>query len=91
MGDIEAMFHQVHVTQRHRDVLRFLWWKDGIVGGDIVTYRMNVNLFGGVWSPACAAYVLRRTFQDYGGHYHTAVSKAAKNFYVDDLLHSVED
>ena len=26
-GDTEAMFHQVHVTQRHRDVLRFLWWK----------------------------------------------------------------
>ena len=58
MGDIKAMFHQVRVTQKHRDVLRFLWWKDGSVGGDIVTYTMNVHLFGGVWSPSCATYAL---------------------------------
>ena len=26
MADIEAMFHQVYVTPRNRDALRFLWW-----------------------------------------------------------------
>lgn len=29
MGDITAMFHQVHMPQPDRDLCRFLWWKDG--------------------------------------------------------------
>ena len=29
MADIEAMFHQVYVTPRNRDALRFLWWPNG--------------------------------------------------------------
>ena len=29
MCDIEAMFHQVKVTEECRDLLRFLWWDDG--------------------------------------------------------------
>ena len=90
MGDIEAMFHQVHVAQRHRDVLRFLWWKDGIVGGDIVTYRMNVHLLGGVWSPSCATYALQRTAKDNEDNFsHQACDTVKKNFYVDDCLKSV--
>ena len=29
MCDIEAMFHQVKVSEEFRDLLRFLWWEDG--------------------------------------------------------------
>ena len=29
MADIQAMFHQVHVTPEDQDVLRFLWWPEG--------------------------------------------------------------
>ena len=28
MGDIDAMFHQVRVSEGQRDLLRFLWWLD---------------------------------------------------------------
>lgn len=28
MADVEAMFHQVHISSTDCDVLRFLWWLD---------------------------------------------------------------
>ncbi|XP_045135132.1 uncharacterized protein LOC123518388 [Portunus trituberculatus] len=90
MADIEAMFHQVLVTPEHRDALRFLWWNNEHMSGPPATYRMKVHLFGGVWSPSCAAFALQRTFQDHGKYLHEEIQKASRNFYVDDLLHSVE-
>jgi hypothetical protein len=50
MGDIKGMFLQVKVPPDQRDFLRFLWWNDGDIGNSLVTYRMTVHLFGGVWS-----------------------------------------
>ncbi|XP_042233735.1 uncharacterized protein LOC121873923 [Homarus americanus] len=47
---------------------------------------MTVHLFGGVWSPSCAAYALQRTFQDFGDEFSDAANRAKSNFYVDDLL-----
>lgn len=29
MADIQAMFHQVHVSDKHINFLRFLWWPNG--------------------------------------------------------------
>lgn len=86
MADIEAMFHQVQVTDEHKDALRFLWWDEPSLEGRPTTFRMTVHLFGGVWSPSCAAYALRKTFSDYGKGYPREVAHAVKNFYVDDLL-----
>lgn len=34
MGDIDSMFHQVRVTEHHRNFLRFLWWTDGDMSRD---------------------------------------------------------
>ena len=28
-GDIESMFYQVWVSEKHKSFLEFLWWKDG--------------------------------------------------------------
>ena len=28
MVDIEAMFHQVHIPERERSFLQYLWWED---------------------------------------------------------------
>lgn len=65
MADIKAMFHQVKVSEKHVDYLRFLWWPNGDVQQDLVEYRMNVHLFGAMSSPSCANLVTttKLTFQ----------------------------
>lgn len=90
-ADIEAMFYQVKVPEKDRDMLRFLWFKDGSNNEEVQVYRMTAHVFGGVWSPACAAYALQRTFSDHGKNLEGAVKDTARNFYVDDILHSVDD
>ena len=61
VGDIEAMYYQVKVSEDDRDALRFLWFDDR---GEIVTYRMNAHVFGGVWCACIATYAMRRTLID---------------------------
>ncbi len=36
------------MSLKDRDVLRFLWWKNGKIGGEVEVYRMFVHLVGGV-------------------------------------------
>ena len=89
VGDIEAMFHQVKVSNPDRDALRFLWWKHGNLDGPVEVYRMNSHVFGAKSSPSCAAYALKKTATDQQGNYGPDVIKAVnRNFYVDDLLTS---
>ena len=57
--DIEQMFHSFHVNHEHRDFLRFLWFNDNDLNGQICEYRMNVHLFGAVSSPGVANFGLR--------------------------------
>ena len=91
MGDIEAMFHQVRVTPEDRDVLRFLWWPNGDMEAEPVTYKMCVHLFGGTWSPSCCTYAVRRTVEESGSKYDEEISRAVlRNLYVDDCLKSLE-
>lgn len=42
MGDIQAMFHQVKVTEEDRD---FLWWPEGDLTKEVAKFRMTVHLF----------------------------------------------
>jgi len=91
MADIQSMFHQVRVTSRDRDLLRFLWWRDGDLDSEPLEYRMKVHLFGGVWSPSCCNFVLRQTAEDHKDRYHQeVVDTIINNFYVDDCLKSVD-
>ncbi|XP_042227704.1 uncharacterized protein LOC121870030 [Homarus americanus] len=90
MADVEAMYHQIQVEPEHRDALRFLWWENGNLSREPVTYRMKVHIFGGVWSPSCATYTLRHTFQDHRSEFPDMVAQAEVNFYVDDLLMSLD-
>ena len=84
------MFHQVKVNENHRNLLRFLWWKDGDLSRPPTEYRMAVHLFGATSSPGCANYALRHLADQYEEEYGTAAAKFVKqNFYVDDGLKSV--
>lgn len=89
-GDIEAMFLQVAVPENQRDYLRFLWWPQGTTEPP-KEYRMTVHLFGATSSPSCANYALHRTAEDYGACSREASETIRNNFYVDDVLKSVED
>ncbi|KAK4300422.1 hypothetical protein Pmani_027386 [Petrolisthes manimaculis] len=89
-GDIQEMFHQVRVSPQHRDALRFLWWPQGDLTTRPAVYRMNVHLFGGVWSPSCANFALQLTANDHEKDFSPEVIRTVlKNFYVDDCLKSV--
>ena len=46
IADVEPMFYQVRVAEVQRDYLRFLWWPNGNLDGEIREYQMNVHIFG---------------------------------------------
>jgi hypothetical protein len=90
MADIEGMFHQVRVPKDDRDLLRFLWWKDGDVSKTIVEYRMKSHIFGAKSSPSCANFALKQAAKDNRGQCSKeAVETLQHNFYADDCLRSV--
>lgn len=90
VADIQSMFHQVHVSNKHVNFLRFLWWPGGDTAQALQEYRMKVHLFGAASSPSCANYALRRTADDNAGHFPPEVVSTVKNnFYVDDCLRSM--
>ena len=82
------MFHQVRVTDRDADSLRFPW-KDREDQGPSI-YQMLVHICGAKDSPCCSSSALQRIADD---HIDTLSSEALRaikgDFYVDDLLKSV--
>ena len=90
-ADVKDHFHRVRVSTEDADSLRFLW-KDDIHSDDSPdTYQMLVHIFGAKDSPACANYGLKRIARDNASDYDgLTVESALRNFYVDDLLKSVQ-
>ena len=92
MADIEGMFNQVRVTPEDCDALRFLWWPNGDLDKEPEEFKMVVHLFGATSSPSCSTYALKRTAKDNVTSYSSeAIATVERNFYVDDLLKSVEN
>lgn len=90
ISDIEAMFHQVQVTPEDRDAIRFLWWENSELANKPVIYRMNVHLFGGIWSPSCCNYALKKAATDFADDFDAETIKTIhRSFYVDDCLRSL--
>lgn len=88
-ADIKQMFYCFFVKEEHRDVLRFLWFKDNNPENEVVDYRMTVHVFGNSPSPAVATYGLRRSAQEGEKDFGTDVCNFIRtDFYVDDVLRS---
>ena len=91
MSDIESMFHQVKVRPEDCSGLRFLWWPNGDLDKDPEELMMKVHLFGGISSPSCANFALRKTAHDHRQEVDPEiVSTVERNFCVDDCLKSVQ-
>eukprot|EP00794_Sanderia_malayensis_P001664 gene1664-biopygen1525 len=92
MAHVESMFHQVRVYPKDIDVLRFLWFPNGDLDKEPEEYQMLVQLFGGVWSPCCASFALKKTAVDNMDRYDYEITETVeRNFYVDDMLKSMKD
>ena len=90
LTDIKGMFHQFLLPEEYRDLLRFLWWRDGNSNNEVVEYRMKVYLFGAANSPGCANFGLRRAADDGEDEFGTdAAEFIRKEFYVDYGVKSV--
>ena len=87
MGDVEAMYYQVKVKEEDRDALRFLWFDEA---GEVIPYRMNAHVFGGVWCACIATYAMRRTVKDQNIKDEDVKDVIERSFYVDDCLKSAE-
>ena len=91
VSDIEAMFHQVLVEPQDCDALRFLWWPNADLSGELEEYRMVRHLFGATSSPSVANFCLRRTADDHGKEFDPSVVNTIKrNMYVDDMMKSLK-
>ena len=91
VADVEAMFHQVRVIEKDCGALKFLWWPDGDITKDPVTYQMVVHIFGASSSPCCANFALRKAATDNASDYdELTVKTVLEDFYVDDCLQSVK-
>ena len=63
-GSTETMFYQMTVPEEQRKYLRFFWWKDSDLDKDVVDHEMTAQVFGGVSSPSCSNYALKKTASD---------------------------
>lgn len=88
--DIQKMYYQFMVSPGDKDLLRYLWWKDGDFSSEPIDCRMRVHLFGATSSPGIAMYALRKIAKDHGVKHASEASQFIyKNFYVDDGVTSV--
>ena len=87
MADIEAMFHQVHVPEKERSFLWYLW--EDVDLQKLTDYEMCVHVFGGTSSLGCCNYALRRTALDVSSYSKQATNTLVRNFCVDYVLKSV--
>ena len=92
MADIESMYYQVMVPEDQLSFIKFLWWEDHNIDSDPVDFVMCAHVFGGLSSASCANYALKRTANDNVEKFGFEASEVVRdNFYVDDLLKSVDD
>ncbi|KAG1697676.1 hypothetical protein GQR58_005904 [Nymphon striatum] len=89
--DVEHMFHNFQVAERHKDYLRFYWYQDNDINRPLVEYRANVHIFGATSSPAVATFGLRYAANECSlPNSEDAREFVLRSFYVDDGLISFD-
>ena len=58
-ADIENMFHNIAVPEKHRDSMRFFWFQDNNPDKPLIEYRSKVHLQGLRSSPPIANLTVR--------------------------------
>ena len=90
MGDIDQIFHQILVQNKHHNVLRSLW-RDNYIDS-IEDYRMTFHLFGKVDPPCIANWAIKKTAADQSDFFDQISIKNIENdFYMDDFLSSFHE
>ena len=87
-ADIESMCLQVAVPKEECNVLRFLWRDSPEDSNGIFEY--NRHVFGAKSSPTCANYGFQQGGRDKKVDFSSAASTIDRNFYMDDLVKSVD-
>ncbi|XP_059217620.1 uncharacterized protein LOC131994760 [Stomoxys calcitrans] len=88
-GDIEEMFHQIHIRAEDRDVQRFLW-RDCNQERAPDVYIMDVMIFGATCAPSISQYVKNYNADKFLEEFPLAAKAIKQNHYVDDLLCSID-
>ena len=84
--DIMKGFLQIHVDERDRDALRFLWVDDPLAQDpEIIIYRFTRVVFGLNCSPFLFNATLREHFLKYKDKYPEEVDAIIQSLYVDDF------
>ena len=87
--DVEQIFHSFYVNPEHRDFLRFLWFKDNDLNGQICEYRIKVHLLRAIPSHGVANCGLRSTAEAGRQQFDQAAADVLHyDFYVDNGLKS---
>ena len=86
-ADIESMFLQVAVPKEESNCLRFLWRDKPSGRFRICEYTRHV--FGAKSSPTCANYGSQQSGRDNEVEFPEASFTIDRNFYMDDLVKSV--
>ena len=72
--------------------LRFLWWPNADLSGEMQEYRMNRHLFGVTSSPSVANFSLRKTAELHREEFDAeTVETVKRNMYVDDMMKSTSN
>ena len=87
-ADIESMFLQVAVPKEECKCLRFLWRDKP--SDTVGIYEYTRHVFGAKSSPICASYGLQQSGRDKKKEFLEATFTIDRNFYMDDLVKSVD-
>ena len=87
-ADIESMFLQVAVPKEECKCLRFLWRDEP--SDTVGIYEYTRHVFGAKSSPTCADYEFQQSGGDNKVEFPEASFMIDRNFYMDDLVKSVD-